>query len=148
LKYLWIALSLLGVFVASAADAQSTLPQCPHDVRWTNCQGTRTSSDGEYVGKFDGQGTFTWADNGDKYVGQFRDGTKTGQGTLTWADGSKYVGEFHNGRPNGQGTLTWADGSKYVGGFSDGKFSGQGTMFAPNGTITKSGIWETEPKPP
>ena len=131
MKFLWLAVSLLSLLVASAAVAQSNLPQCPSDpkVRWTNCQGTVTSADGS------------------KYVGEFQNNKPDGQGTLTWSNGSKYVGEFRDGKQNGQGTLAWADGSKYVGAFTDGTMSGQGTMFARDGTITKSGIWETPPSP-
>ena len=62
-----------------------------------------------------------------------------GQGTCTYADipGSKYVGEFMNGKKNGQGTFTWADGSKYVGGWMDGKMHGQGTFTKDDGAIVK-----------
>ena len=66
-----------------------------------------------------------------------------GQGTCTYADipGSKYVGEFMNGKKNGQGTFTWADGAKYVGGWMDGKMHGQGTFTFTDGTIGR-GLWE------
>jgi hypothetical protein len=109
-----------------AEVAQSSLPQCPSDteVRWTNCQGTRTSADGS------------------KYVGEWRDGSPNGQGTLTTPNGDNYVGEIRAGKLTGQVTLTRADGSKYVGQFSNNKMSGQGTMFAPDGTMVRSGIWE------
>ena len=62
-----------------------------------------------------------------------------GQGTCTYADipGSKYVGEFMNGKKNGQGTYTWADGAKYVGGWMDGKMHGQGTFTKDDGAIVK-----------
>lgn len=62
-----------------------------------------------------------------------------GQGTCTYADipGSKYVGEFMNGKKNGQGTFTWADGAKYVGGWMDGKMHGQGTFTKDDGAIVK-----------
>ena len=30
----------------------------------------------------------------------------TGQGTYTWPDGEKYVGEFKDGEYDGQGTFT------------------------------------------
>ena len=43
------------------------------------------------------------------------------EGTLTLNDGNKYVGEFKDGLPNGQGTLTLNDGEKYVGEFKDGE---------------------------
>lgn len=80
----------------------------------------------------DGQGTLTWA-NGDKYVGIFKDGSRTGQGTWTGADGNKYTGEFKDGKFNGQGTYTWPNGNKYEGEFKNGKFTGQGTYTWPNG---------------
>jgi len=37
--------------------------------------------------------------NGDKYVGEYKDGERHGQGTYTWSDGSKYVGEYEDGEP-------------------------------------------------
>jgi len=73
------------------------------------------------------EGTFTFA-NGDKYVGEFRNGKRHGQGTNTLANGNKYVGEFRNGKPNGQGTNTFANGNKYVGEHRDGKKNGQGAF--------------------
>ena len=46
---------------------------------------------------------------------------RTGQGTYTSPNGDKYVGEFKEGKENGQGTQTWSNGDKYVGEFKDGK---------------------------
>ena len=43
-----------------------------------------------------------------------------GQGTFTYLDGEKYVGEFKDGLPNGQGMKTFPDGKKYMGEFKDG----------------------------
>ena len=34
-----------------------------------------------------------------------------GYGTYTWANGNKYVGEFKDGNWHGQGTYTFADGT-------------------------------------
>ena len=65
-----------------AATAQSSLPACPATGYFHNCFGTHT-----------------WAD-GDKYVGEFKDGKRNGQGTFTSASG-KYVGEFKDGDFNG-----------------------------------------------
>ena len=80
------------------------------------------------------------------YEGDYKDGERTGQGTLTWPDGKKYVGDFcrryfHN--PNmletyGAGTLTWpkdADGNKteYVGTFVESRMEGEGKL-----TVTKA----------
>ena len=61
--------------------------------------------------------TSTFPD-GEKYVGEFKDGTRDGQGTLTYADGRKYVGEFKDGNPwngteydqDGNVTATYSEG--------------------------------------
>ncbi len=45
----------------------------------------------------------------------------SGQGTFTYADGNKYVGEWKDGKENGKGNATSPDGSKYVGEWKDGK---------------------------
>ena len=73
---------------------------------------------------------YRW-ENGSKYMGEWKDGKKHGQGTFTYGkgkwEGEKYVGEFKHGYRNGQGTYTWSDGDKYVGKFKDDKPNGQGT---------------------
>ena len=60
-------------------------------------------------------------DNGDKYVGEYKDGKRNGEGTMTYADGSKYVGQWKDGMRNGQGTMTYADGRVEKGIWKDGK---------------------------
>ena len=45
-------------------------------------------------------------DNGDKYVGEVKNGKWHGQGTFTWADGAKYVGQFKDGLPQAKGAFT------------------------------------------
>ena len=59
--------------------------------------------------------------SGNKYVGEYKDGKKIGQGTFTWGkSGNKYVGEFENNKINGQGTFIWKTGEqKYVGEWKD-----------------------------
>jgi hypothetical protein len=113
--------------------------QCVGDIAsWNNCIGTVTFPDGQkYVGEFrdgqrSGQGTFTWPE-GQKYVGEYRDGKSHGQGTFTFPDGRKYVGEFRDDKSHGQGTFTFPDGQKYVGEYRDGKQNGQGTFTWPEG---------------
>ena len=86
----------------------------------------------KYVGEWkdgeqSGEGTFTWPD-GEKYEGSWSNGERNGQGTYTYASGNKYVGEYKDGKLNGQGTFTWADGDEYVGRWKDGDRHGQGTM--------------------
>ena len=46
----------------------------------------------------------------------------------------KYVGEYKDGKRNGQGTMTLSDGTKYVGEYKDGK-TWNGTGYDKNGNI-------------
>ena len=88
-------------------------------------------------GKKHGQGTFTYGKGkweGDKYEGEFKVGYRNGQGTYTWSDGDKYVGEFKDDKPNGEGTYTWPDGRKHEGEFKEGIKHGQGTFTLSNGS--------------
>jgi len=48
-----------------------------------------------------------------------------GQGTYTWASGSKYVGEFMNDMMHGQGTFTYADGRIEKGLWENNKYLGE-----------------------
>jgi clan AA aspartic protease (TIGR02281 family) len=131
MKFWWLKAFPLSL-LASAAVAQSNLPQCPAETGqsfWDNCQGsfTQSSDNSKYVGEFhngrpNGQGTLVWPD-GTKYMGQFLDGNIWGQGTLTWTNGDKYVGEFHGGKMDGMGTFVWANGQTYTGKFSGGAMS-------------------------
>jgi hypothetical protein len=49
--------------------------------------------------------------------------------------------EFRDGKFHGEGTYTFADGSKYVGEFSDDKYHGQGIYTYANGTV-QEGVWK------
>jgi hypothetical protein len=139
---------ICAALMLSAFDAWA-LPKCPYDkyVVWTNCLGTWTLDDGaKYVGEFKdnkkyGQGTYTYA-NGAKYVGEWND-SADGQGTFTWPSGEQYVGEWKDGFINGQGTFTWPSGEKYVGEWKDEKRNGQGTYTYADGTVDE-GIWEND----
>ena len=101
-RLLFTAIFLL--IATLAASAASALPACPNspatdprEVYWNNCVGTLT-----YAG-------------GDKYVGEFKDGRKSGQGTFTWADGDKYVGEFKDNIKNGYGYYLYGKNDKFRG---------------------------------
>jgi hypothetical protein len=126
---------------ASPSANPRRLPVCPGSydaATWTNCVGEIVLPDGEnYVGEFkdgwrSGQGVNTWPD-GDKYVGEYKDGKRNGRGTQTRLSGEKYIGEFKDDQYNGQGTYTWPNGEKYIGEFKDDKLDGQGTRTFPDG---------------
>ena len=95
-------------------------------------------------GEFSGQGTYAWVTKdkkGAKYVGRFKNDKYHGQGTYIFADGAKYVGRFKDGKFHGQGTYTGADGRRYVGEWKDDKFHGRGTFNYPDGRV-EEGIWK------
>ena len=69
----------------------------------------------------------------DKYVGEWKDGVRSGQGTMNYADGDKYEGEWANNKRNGQGTYYYTDGDRYEGEWKDGKRNGYGTYYYDNG---------------
>ena len=127
--------------MAGSAFAQSSLPACQGSdwSRWTNCIGTVTDANGDkYVGdikdgKRNGLGVSTFA-NGTKYAGEYKDGKRNGQGTQTYADGNQFVGEWKDGKRNGQGTQTYANGENYVGDFKDDERTGQGVYSFVNGS--------------
>jgi S1-C subfamily serine protease len=98
---------------------------------------------GEYKSdQMHGQGTYTFAD-GSKYIGEFRNSVSQGHGSGILTNGSIYVGEYRGGKPNGQGTFTYANGNKYVGEWKGGKRSGFGTFTHANGSVLE-GIWEND----
>jgi hypothetical protein len=43
---------------------------------------------------------------------------------MTYPDGRKYIGEFKDGKWSGQGTLIYSDGNAVSGEFKDGKLVG------------------------
>ena len=108
-----ILILLVGLLWCGNAYAECIEGDCK------NGQGTKIYDDGDrYVGEWKnsktyGQGTYTYV-NGDKYVGEWKNNKQHGQGTYTWASGefagNKHVGEFKNGKEHGQGTHTWASG--------------------------------------
>ena len=60
---------------------QTKLPACSSALppsRWDNCQGVYASENG-------------------KIIAEFKNGQPNGQGTMTFANGTKYVGEFKDG---------------------------------------------------
>jgi hypothetical protein len=132
---------LAFVLMVGGAYAQSKLPACQgrDAAKWSDCFGTVTLTDGDkYIGEFkdgkeNGQGTLTYSYGG-KYVGAWKNGEYNGQGTYTHPNGDKYVGGFLNGSRHGKGTLTDAKGHKLVAEFKNGEPNGQGTFTSVNGS--------------
>ncbi len=124
-------LFILCLITSSILFAQSNLPPCNGNFSGP-CFGTYEYPSGDkYLGQYrdgkrNGQGTFTFA-NGEKYLGQWKDDKYSGQGTFTHTSGEIYVGQWKDNKKNGQGISTFADGRKYLGQLKDDKYDGQGT---------------------
>ena len=72
-------------------------------------------------------------DNGDKYVGEIKNGVKEGKGIMYYSNGDKYEGEFKNDLKEGKGILYRKNGSKYEGDFKNDKKDGKGILFYNDG---------------
>ncbi|MCB0519315.1 MAG: caspase family protein [Lewinellaceae bacterium] len=80
----------------------------------------------------DGYGTFQFP-NGDKYIGDFRQGRPNGRGILYFANGNKYLGDWQDNFRQGQGKFIFALGHEYEGQFKRNYFFGKGKMDYANG---------------
>ena len=92
-----------------------------------------------------GKGTLNYT-NGNKYIGEYKESKRHGQGIFTWGDesewaGDKYIGEWKENLFHGQGTYTYANRDKYIGEWKEGLFHGQGSFTYADGT-KESGLWE------
>jgi len=80
----------------------------------------------------DPNGTYTW-DNGNKYVGEWKDGDMNGRGVFTWGKGGRYEGEFRNDKRHGHGVLHYANGASYDGQWREAKRHGRGVFINTDG---------------
>ena len=144
--------TLLGIFILNSVHSPISLstyifPSCKFTSDLTNDSGFQTASDvsdtlhykngDKYVGEFKdgeqyGYGTFS-SSNGAMYEGQWIANVRSGRGHYKWANGDEYEGEWKNDMPDGEGSLAMVDGTRYQGTFSKGKYDGKGIMVTPDG---------------
>ncbi|MBK6339620.1 MAG: hypothetical protein IPF63_08530 [Bacteroidetes bacterium] len=55
--------------------------------------------------------------NGDKYIGEWKNGKQNGNGKMAFENGDIYIGEWKDGKYNGKGIITYFNGEKYEGEF-------------------------------
>lgn len=84
-------------------------------------------------GTMDGDGTFLYAVEGDKYIGAFVEDKKHGDGMYTFANGNYFKGGFVGDKRHGEGKYVWTCGDSYEGGWRDGHMEGKGTTLYSNG---------------
>ncbi|WP_461112550.1 M48 family metalloprotease [Spirosoma jeollabukense] len=78
-----------------------------------------------YVGEFEegdkhGEGMEYYADGRLKYKGNFRDNMRSDYGVYYYQNGDKYAGWFQKNLPNGKGTYYFADGERLNATFKNG----------------------------
>jgi hypothetical protein len=98
----------------------------------------------------DGQAIYKWIgegpNKGDVFIGNHKNGKATGRGFMLFANGDKYIGDFLDGSFNGIGTYYFLDQKKdvfkYSGQFSKNKRHGKGQHFFRNGDIYTGDFYE------
>ena len=111
--------------LSRAQSSQSRLPGCTgiDTNRWTNCFGTKRNADNS------------------RYVGEFKDGKSSGQGTAFNSNGGYFVGDFKNDYPDGQGTFLLPYGNYFFGEYTFGSPSGKGVVLLADGSVKESGLY-------
>ena len=91
---------LLVLFCFASQAEQSSLPECigVDRTKWSDCFGKHTFSEASKTNRLE-------------YIGEFKGGKLTGNGTLKFRDGSLYEGDFLNDERHGQGIFIFSDGS-------------------------------------
>ena len=81
--------------------------------------------------------------NGNTYIGEFKNASFNGQGTMTYANGNKYQGEWKDDMRHGKGTISSTNGNKYEGEWKDDMRHGKGTMTYANKNVYV-GVWRND----
>ena len=80
-----------------------------------------------------GKGTYNWKLRKEKYIGDWKEDLRDGEGTNSWPNGESYTGQFKSDLYHGKGSYIYADGASYVGNFFQGQFEGKGVITYKNG---------------
>ena len=86
-----------------------------------------------------GEGTMQ-NDNGETYVGGWRDNLKSGEGEYAWPNGNRYEGNYREDKRDGYGTMHYHNGEYYKGYWKDGVKHGEGTYQTKQYAV--QGVWE------
>jgi hypothetical protein len=88
---------------------------------------------------YNGKGTYAYS-NGDKYVGQWKEGQMNGTGSYEFKNGDRYTGDFHVNKRDGTGIYVWANKNRYSGEWKMNKREGHG-VFQWSSSATYNGFW-------
>ena len=90
----------------------------------------------------DSNRTITY-ENGDKYVGDLKNGLKNGKGIYFYANGNKYEGDWKDDKKEGRGTFSFVNGDRFEGECKNDKANGKGVKYFKNGDIY-DGDWKDD----
>ena len=133
LTYLMIRMSLkiclvIVALLGSIGSAQS-------ETNFSHGSNLKKCSSISYVSRHNCFGSETY-DGDEKYIGEFKNGKRHGQGTYTWPDGEKYVGGYRDDQKHGYGIYIFPRPVEiFVGGYRNNKKQGFGTYYYKNGDI-------------
>ena len=140
----YILLGLLTLIISPSIDAKCIKGNC------YNGRGTYLSKQGnKYIGQWrqglrSGEGKLVFT-TGDYYIGQFQDDTFNGKGKFQFQSGEIYQGEWLDGKSHGHGTYFFNNGNRYEGAFKNGMMHGQGTFHYEDGSRYE-GSWKHNQK--
>ena len=83
---------------------------------------------------YDGFGKIIY-DNGQEYVGEFKNGKEHGYGQTMFSRYAIYIGEYNNGQRHGFGVYGWGNGNRYIGEFKNGLYHGYALKFEQSGGV-------------
>jgi hypothetical protein len=115
-----------------------------------NGKGTYISTRGnKYIGQWkkgqkSGEGKLIFS-TGDYYIGQFSEDTFNGKGEFYFKTGEFYKGNWLNGKSHGEGEYYFENGNRYVGNFKNGMMHGHGVFYYEDGSRYE-GAWEENHK--
>ena len=106
---------------------------------WDQCIGSQILKSGRYIGQFkqgqrSGRGKLT-EPNGDEYDGEWSDGRRNGYGVTTYFNGDRYEGHWKADKRDGRGTYRFNNGDTYDGDFSVDMRSGSGIYTRSDGRV-------------
>ena len=93
---------------------------------------------GEIVYAFSAQAPSVQFVQSNRYLGEFKDSLRSGQGTFYYANGAVYKGQWEHNLKNGMGTFTSRDGRVYDSEFREGSIYQDGKLFVPTPSISLS----------
>lgn len=82
-------------------------------------------------------------DNGEKYIGELKNGRREGFGIYYFNNGGTYEGYWHNGKRNGKGKYSLTDGRFYEGDWENDKRHGFGVFVFQDGSKYQ-GQWKDD----